>query len=219
MLQTSTFPSFSALVFGAIRVPHIVHRILAANEATLLRLQTIGEGSGAAAPSDSVEVLGAFNDSMNQLRLELDMLIVQGTNCAQQLRDLESNLHALHRTISRGSYEAHTDYAILSSKLWTRLGFNSQELRVLETKLQTLAQLLNYRNQALSHVSKSLIIVRDRKIDMEMLQEKVSQPLPMGQHLSVEQQTKTVVAGIQELKRSKALFRQRDGVETLSIAD
>ncbi len=196
-------------------------RLLAANENTLVRLQSISQlqaqdnstdDNTAGVQSEIAVVIEVFEDLMLMLNTELNGLIVSGESCVSQLKPLELQLKSIHQYIARDTSSTYTQYSLLSKSLFGKMGFNWRKIDELEHKLQMLAQTLEYRNRALAYVVAALMGINGKKIEMGMLLKDVSRPPPNHKHISLENQTKSIIAGVQELKKSKALLRAQSDV-------
>ncbi|KAJ3816401.1 hypothetical protein F5880DRAFT_1512697, partial [Lentinula raphanica] len=98
----------------------------------------------------------------------------------------------------------------LLGEIWTWLGGNQRELDGHNAHLELLRGIGGFRKQALAHVVSALQILRALSDDMENMREQMVTPELVGSQIPLEVQIGSIQHGLQRLRDSKALAKERE---------
>lgn len=97
----------------------------------------------------------AYRDVMEKLAEETQRALLEASVSAANLERLHEDLFTIHEICVREGLSLSGAHAKLLSELWTLLGGNRDELRKSKRRLALLADVDQYRKQALDHVVKT----------------------------------------------------------------
>ncbi|KAH7868344.1 uncharacterized protein C8R40DRAFT_1027372, partial [Lentinula edodes] len=209
------------------KVGGAVDLILAVNEYAMAKLSSIPP-STSIIPSvlvpfntvSSVEkmFLHAFAESMNTLSTIIQRLILLAEVELSNLEKLEDHLTLIHEIVSREDSTISSAKAELLGEIWTWLGGNQRQLRGHDAHLQLLRGIGAYRKQALAHVVSALQILRALGEDMEDMRERMIMPDLVGSQIPLEVQISSIQLGVQRLRDSKVLAKEKEGGDARRVA-
>ncbi|KAJ3764911.1 hypothetical protein FB446DRAFT_655999 [Lentinula raphanica] len=163
-------------------------------------------------PSLETMFLLSFAESMNTLSTVIQCLILLAEIELSNLDRLEEHLSLIHEIVAREDSSIANAKSELLGELWTWLGGNQRELNGHNAHLKLLRGIGGFRNQALAHVVSALQILRALSDDMENMRERMVMPDLVGSQIPLEVQINSIQHGLQRLRDSKALARQREDV-------
>ncbi|KAJ3757540.1 hypothetical protein EV360DRAFT_45824 [Lentinula raphanica] len=201
------------------KVGGAVDLILSVNEYAMAKLGSISSSSSlfpqALVPFQSASSLEkmfllSFAESMNTLSTIIQRLILLAEVELSNLEKLEEHLSLIHEIVSReDSSIAHAKSELLG-EIWTWLGGNQHELNGYNAHLELLRGIGGFRKQALAHVVSALQILRALNEDMEDMRERMVMPELVGSQIPLEVQIISIQHGLQRLRDSKALAKERE---------
>ncbi|KAJ3722256.1 hypothetical protein C8R42DRAFT_695930 [Lentinula raphanica] len=152
----------------------------------------------------------SFAESMNTLSTIIQRLVLLAEVELSNLDRLEEHLSLIHEIVSReNSSIAHAKSELLG-EIWTWLGGNQHELNGHNAHLELLRGIGGFRKQALAHVASALQILRALSDDMEDMRERMVMPELVGSQIPLEVQISSIQHGLQRLRDSKALAKERE---------
>ncbi|KAF2006782.1 hypothetical protein P154DRAFT_393585, partial [Amniculicola lignicola CBS 123094] len=113
--------------------------------------------------------IGAISDLIRQAEALLGILI-----------NLEARLDMIYNIAVRDGMKVNANRDELLSQLWTKLGNNKASQRDLNGQLALLAKVHSYRNQAIRHVTNTLMKLKEIEAGLQDLREGVSAPQTLG---------------------------------------
>lgn len=156
-------------------------------------------------------VVETFGEAMNILSTDMERLIIEAEANIVALDALEERLFTLHGIILR------EDLALSSEKnnhllaeLWSKLGFNRNELRSFNRSLMLLKDLKTYRLQVLARVVAALQTLQAMSADMEDLRERVARPALAGSKIPVDVHMKSIKLGLERLREERVRAKELD---------
>lgn len=155
-----------------------------------------------------MEVTTSFTHAMAVLESELHRLILAAEASLHDLDALEEQLRLLHLIVSREDHSLTVSKRELLSNLWTILGGNRAELDRYESHLKLLSGLVDYRQRALAHVVGALQTLQTMSSELEVLRERVSQPVMLGDTIPLEVHVKSIRGGLDRLMESRLKARR-----------
>ncbi|KAJ3756788.1 hypothetical protein EV360DRAFT_95565 [Lentinula raphanica] len=201
------------------KVGGAVDLILSVNEYAMAKLVSISSSpsfiSQALVPfqtPSSLETtfLLSFAESMNTLSTIIQRLILLAEVELVNLDKLEEQLSLIHEIVSREDSSITHAKSELLGELWTWLGGNQRELNGHNAHLELLRGIGGFRKQALAHVISALQILRALSDDMENMREQMVMPELVGSQIPLEVQINSIQHGLQRLRDSKALAKERE---------
>ncbi|KAJ3906876.1 hypothetical protein F5879DRAFT_796791 [Lentinula edodes] len=154
--------------------------------------------------------LHAYAESMNTLSAIIQRLILLAEVELDHLEKLEEHLSLIHEIVCREDFSISFAKAELLGELWTWLGGNQRKLNSYDTHLDLLRGIGGYRKKALAHVVSALQILRALSNDMEDMRERMMFPELVGSQIPLEVQISSIQHGIERLRESKVLAKERD---------
>ncbi|KAL7279308.1 hypothetical protein ACG7TL_007149 [Trametes sanguinea] len=155
-------------------------------------------------------VVQAFRDSMDVHAAEMRRLILELSVSEANLERLDMHLATLHELCTRENLTLSEARDDLLSELWTLLGGNRRRLRGMESNLDLLRELGEYRKRAAAHVAAAKQTLLAMSEDMEDLRERVAAPDVVGDRIPVEVHMKSIQSGLERLKEDRIKARERE---------
>ncbi|KAI8980016.1 hypothetical protein BD414DRAFT_493319 [Trametes punicea] len=155
-------------------------------------------------------VVQAFRDSMDVHAAEMRRLVLELSISEVNLERLDTHLVTLHELCTRENLTLSADRDELLSELWTILGGNRRRLRGMESNLELLRYLGEYRKRAAAHVAAAKQTLQAMSEDMEDLRERVAAPDIVGDRIPVEVHMKSIQSGLERLKEDRMRARERE---------
>ena len=104
---------------------------------------------------------------------EINRLVVEAQALLLVLQNLEDRLDVIHGVAIRDNLHAQGGKNEVLSQLWTMLGGNRSKLGKFDSQLRLLGQVNTYRQNAIAHVSGTLIKLQSMGAELEELRERV----------------------------------------------
>ena len=122
---------------------------------------------------------------------EINRLVVEAQALLLVLQNLEDRLDVIHGIAIRDDLHAQGGKNEVLSQLWTMLGGNRNKLGKFDSQLRLLGQVNTYRQNAIAHVSGTLIRLQSMGAELEELRESVGSvellggkgSVPLGLHI------------------------------------
>jgi len=147
---------------------------------------------------------------MNILSTDMERLIIEAEANIVALDALEERLSTLHGIILREDLALSSEKNDLLAELWTKLGFNRNELRNFNQSLMLLKDLKTYRLQVLARVVAALQTLQAMSADMEDLRERVARPALAGSKIPVDVHMTSIKLGLERLREERARAQELD---------
>src|SRR5271156_3787784 len=142
--------------------------------------------------SVSEVVVETFGEAMNILSTDMERLIIEAEANIVALDALEERLSTLHGIILREDISLSSEKNDVLAELWTKLGFNRNELRNFNQSLMLLKDLKMYRLQVIARVVATLQTLQAMSADMEDLRERVARPALAGSKIPAHVHMKSI---------------------------
>ncbi|KAF2627719.1 hypothetical protein BU25DRAFT_341345 [Macroventuria anomochaeta] len=144
---------------------------------------------------------------------EITKLIDTAVALLSVLQNLDERLDTIYQIATNDDVTITKNQEELLAQLWTKLGGNSSKVRTHNKQLHLLRNISAYRKKALTHVSETLIKLREIQAELENLRENVAAPevlgwrdeLPMAYHLDL------IEKGVERLRRARGESMRVEG--------
>ncbi|KAJ3912931.1 hypothetical protein F5877DRAFT_53274 [Lentinula edodes] len=154
--------------------------------------------------------LHTYAESMNTLSTIIQCLILLAEVELDHLEKLEEHLSLIHEIVCREDSSISFAKAELLGELWTWLGGNQHKLKSYDAHLDFLRGIGGYRKKALVHVVSALQVLRALSNDMEDMRERMMMPELVGLQIPLEVQISSIQHGVEWLRESRVLAKERD---------
>lgn len=104
---------------------------------------------------------------------EINRLVTEAQALLLVLQNLEDRLDVIHGIAVRDNLHAQGSRAEVLSELWTMLGGNRSKLGKYDSQLRLLNQVNTYRQNAIAHVSGTMVKLQEMGTELEELRERV----------------------------------------------
>lgn len=104
---------------------------------------------------------------------EINRLVTEAQALLLVLQNLEDRLDVIHGIALRDNLHAQGSKAEVLSELWTMLGGNRNKLGKYDSQLRLLNQVNTYRQNAIAHVSGTMVKLQEMGAELEELRERV----------------------------------------------
>ena len=155
-------------------------------------------------------VVETFGEAMNILSTDMEHLIIEAEANIIALDALEERLSTVHGIILREDLALSSEKNDILAELWTKLGFNRNELRNFNQSLMLLKDLKTYRLQVLARVVAALQTLQAMSADMEDLRERVARPALAGSKIPVDVHMKNIKLGLERLREDRVRAKELD---------
>lgn len=139
------------------------------------------------------EVTAALLDHLAKLIPIVESLLIQ-------LEALEEQLDFVHEFVFQGELVTSAAKDQISSRLWTKLGGNHQDVWNYDGRLKLLSGIGEYQCKAKAHVTSALHTLHALHHDLDDLLERTFHQDSAGSHIPIEVQIKGIGYGIQRLR-------------------
>lgn len=136
---------------------------------------------------------------------EVNRLVVEAQALLLVLQNLEDRLDVIHGIAVRDNLHAQGGRNEVLSQLWTMLGGNRSKLGKFDSQLRLLDQVNTYRQNAIAHVSGTLIRLQSMGAELEELRERVGGVELIGGRGSVplSLHIENIELGVERLERGR----------------
>ena len=230
-IETARIVSFDLQKFNS-HVGRGVDNILATARWTKRVLDGIAEqdaGRGAFSSFISDKVLAPFqpvkfNEDMlldqylqhtRVIEEEVTRLTEEAQALLMILNNLEDRLDVIHGVAIKDDIKARGSKEEVLSQLWTMLGGNRSKLGKFDSQLRLLGQVNAYRQNAIAHVSGTLVKLQAMGADLEELRERVGGVELLGTKgpMSLRLHIDNIEMGVDRLEKGRQSARQLESEE------
>ena len=146
---------------------------------------------------------------------EINRLVVEAQALLFVLQNLEDRLDVIHGIAIRDNLHAQGGKNEVLSQLWTMLGGNRSKLGKFDSQLRLLGQVNMYRQNAIAHVSGTLIRLQSMGAELEELRERVGSVdllrskggVPLSLHIE------NIEMGVERLERGRKGAKELENEE------
>ena len=146
---------------------------------------------------------------------EINRLVVEAQALLLVLQNLEDRLDVIHGIAIRDDLHAQGGKNEVLSQLWTMLGGNRNKLGKFDSQLSLLKQVNTYRQNAIAHVSGTLIRLQSMGAELEELRQRVGSVellggkggVPLSLHIE------NIEMGVERLERGRRGAKELENEE------
>lgn len=210
------------------RIGRAVDHILATNKWTLNVIDGVTEkdaqrGSIAKFFSNNFNILAPFQPISFSRDLLLDQylrhtgaveeqimsLIDEALALRDILDNLDNRLDVIAGISTRDGIKLDSSKDELFAFLWTKLGGNRKDIKKLQSQIELLNNVSEYRRLAWGHVTATLLKLQEIQHSLEDLRERVALPDTIGTHkVPLEVHIESINLGIERLEKQRDASRQ-----------
>ncbi|KAI1782528.1 hypothetical protein LXA43DRAFT_905541 [Ganoderma leucocontextum] len=161
---------------------------------------TISAARASQAKDASPVVQRMFQASMDVLSEQITRTLKHATKSMERLDRLEESMATIHDVLVKEDLLVSERRNRLAADLWTRLGWNAEEMRVDDTQLKLLGSVQDYRVQALNHVIGTMQTLDAIDADLAELQSQLSAPA-VAKLIPVEVQLASIQDSVRRLRQ------------------
>ena len=146
---------------------------------------------------------------------EINRLVTEAQALLLVLQNLEDRLDVIHGIAVRDNLYAQGSRAEVLSQLWTMLGGNRSKLGKFDSQLRLLGQVNSYRQNAIAHVSGTLVRLQGMGAELEELRERVGGVELLGGKGSVplSLHIENIEMGVERLERERKGAKELENEE------
>lgn len=146
---------------------------------------------------------------------EISRLVIEAQALLLVLQNLEDRLDVIHGIAVRDNLHAQGSRAEVLSQLWTMLGGNRNKLGKFDSQLRLLRQVNTYRQNAIAHVSGTLLRLQGMGAELEELRERVGGVELLGGKGSVplSLHIENIEMGVERLERGRKGAKELENEE------
>jgi len=146
---------------------------------------------------------------------EISRLVTEAQALLMILQNLEDRLDVIHGIAIRDNVHAQGSKEEVLSQLWTMLGGNRSKLGKFDSQLRLLNQVNTYRQNAIAHVSGTLIKLQGMGTELEELRERVGGVELLGGRGAVPLRLhiENIEMGVERLERGRKGARELENEE------
>ena len=146
---------------------------------------------------------------------EINRLVTEAQALLLVLQNLEDRLDVIHGIAVRDNLYAQGSRAEVLSQLWTMLGGNRSKLGKFDSQLRLLGQVNNYRQNAIAHVSGTLVRLQGMGAELEELRERVGGVELLGGkgRVPLSLHIENIEMGVERLERERKGAKELENEE------
>lgn len=146
---------------------------------------------------------------------EINRLVMEAQALLFILQNLEDRLDVIHGIAVRDNLHAQGSRTEVLSQLWTMLGGNRSKLGKFDSQLRLLGQVNIYRQNAIAHVSGTLVRLQGMGAELEELRERVGGVELLGGKGSVplSLHIENIEMGVERLERGRKGAKELENEE------
>ena len=146
---------------------------------------------------------------------EINRLVMEAQALLLVLQNLEDRLDVIHGIAVRDNIHAQGSRAEVLSQLWTMLGGNRSKVGKFDSQLRLLGQVNIYRQNAIAHVSGTLVRLQGMGAELEELRERVGGVELLGGKGSVplSLHIENIEMGVERLERGRKGAKELENEE------
>ncbi|KAL9100913.1 MAG: hypothetical protein Q9163_003773 [Psora crenata] len=136
---------------------------------------------------------------------EINRLVVEAQSLLLALQNLEDRLDVIHGIAVRDNLHVQGSKSEVLSQLWTMLGGNRSKLGKFDSQLRLLRQMDTYRQNAIAHVSGTLVKLQTMGAELEELRERVGSVELLGVKgaMPLRLHIENIEMGVERLERGR----------------
>lgn len=144
---------------------------------------------------------------------EINKLIETAVALLAVLQNLDERLDTIYQIATNDDVTITKNQEELLAQLWTKLGGNNAKVKAHNKQLHLLKNISAYRKKALTHVSETLMKLREIQAELENLRENVAAPEVLGwrSDLPMEYHLDLIEKGVERLKRARGESMRVEG--------
>lgn len=146
---------------------------------------------------------------------EINRLVMEAQALLIILQNLEDRLDVIHGIAVRDNLHAQGSRAEVLSQLWTMLGGNRSKLGKFDSQLRLLGQVNIYRQNAIAHVSGTLVRLQGMGAELEELRERVGGVELLGGkgRVPLSLHIENIEMGVERLERGRKGAKELESEE------
>ena len=146
---------------------------------------------------------------------EISRLVIEAQALLLVLQNLEDRLDVVHGIVVRDDTHAQGGKTEVLSQLWTMLGGNRNKLGKFDSQLRLLGQVNTYRQNAIAHVSGTLIKLQSMGAELEELRERVGGTELLGGRGSIplSLHIENIEMGVERLEKGRKGAKELENEE------
>ena len=160
-------------------------------------------------------LLGQYVQHTRVVEEEINRLVTEAQALLLVLQNLEDRLDVIHGIAVRDNLHAQGSRAEVLSQLWTMLGGNRSKLGKFDSQLRLLGQVNVYRQNAIAHISGTLVRLQGMGAELEELRERVGGVELLGGKGSVplSLHIENIELGVERLERGRKGAKELENEE------
>ena len=160
-------------------------------------------------------LLDQYMEHTRAVEEEINRLVLEAQALLLILQNLEDRLDVIHGIAIRDNLHAQGGRAEVLSQLWTMLGGNRGKLGKFDSQLRLLSQVNTYRQNAIAHVSGTLVRLQGMGAELEELRERVGGVELLGGKGSVplSLHIQNIEMGVERLERGRKGAKELENAE------
>ncbi|KAL9066755.1 MAG: hypothetical protein Q9161_007344 [Pseudevernia consocians] len=160
-------------------------------------------------------LLDQYTQHTRVVEEEINRLVMEAQALLLVLQNLEDRLDVIHGIAVRDNLHAQGSRAEVLSQLWTMLGGNRSKLGKFDSQLRLLGQVNTYRQNAIAHVSGTLVRLQGMGAELEELRERVGGVELLGGKGSVplSLHIENIEMGVERLERGRKGAKELENEE------
>ena len=146
---------------------------------------------------------------------EISRLVTEAQALLMVLQNLEDRLDVIHGIAVRDNLHAQGSKAEVLSQLWTMLGGNRSKLGKYDSQLRLLNQVNTYRQNAIAHVSGTLVKLQGMGTELEELRERVGSVELLGGRgqIPLRLHIENIEMGVERLEKGRKGAKELENEE------
>nr|VWO98829.1 Zn(2)-C6 fungal-type domain-containing protein [Ganoderma boninense] len=146
-----------------------------------------------------------FLTSMETLSEQVSLSLKHAGSCIARLDRLEDSMATIHDILVKEDVLVIEQRNRLAADIWTKLGWNAEELHVHDTHLKLINGVQHYRVQAVNHVTSTMQTLETIDANLAELQGQLSSPVARkAKPITVEVQLATIHDSVHRLRKQMA---------------
>ena len=160
-------------------------------------------------------LLAQYIQHTHAVEEEINRLVMEAQALLLVLQNLEDRLDVIHGIAVRDNLHVQGSRAEVLSQLWTMLGGNRSKLGKFDSQLRLLGQVNTYRQNAIAHVSGTLVRLQTMGAELEELRESVGGVELLGGKGSVplSLHIENIEMGVERLERGRKGAKELENEE------
>lgn len=146
---------------------------------------------------------------------EINRLVAEAQAVLSVLQNLEDRLDVIHGIVLRDDLHTQGGKDEVMKQLWTMLGGNRNKLGKFDSQLRLLGQVNTYRQNAIAHVSGTLVRLQSMGAELEELRERVGGVELLGANAGVPLSVhiENIEMGVDRLERGRKGAKELENEE------